>query len=104
MFDQIFFSQSKTFKVALREKPLFQTPSFLISYFFNVVQAQKYILVLFIAAYKQQPYSIETANFKLLSINYCIILKRETKVIKLIKVFLRVIKQCKNRLFSILRV
>ena len=43
MFDQTFFSQNKTFKVVWREKPLFQTPSFLISYIFNVVQAQKYI-------------------------------------------------------------
>ena len=43
MFDQTFFSQNKTFKVVWHEKPLFQTPSFLISYIFNVVQAQKYI-------------------------------------------------------------
>ena len=50
MFDQTFFSQNKTFKFAWREKPLFQTPSFLISYIFNVVQAQKYICCLQAAA------------------------------------------------------
>ena len=50
MFHQTFFSQNKTFKTVWREKPLFQTPSFLISYIFNVVQAQstfKYYLLLF---------------------------------------------------------
>ena len=65
MFHQTFFSQSKTFKVVWREKPLFQTPSFLISYIFNVVQAQKYILILFIAVYKLQVYNITTAKCSL---------------------------------------
>ena len=41
MFDQTFFSESKTYEVVWREKPLFQTPSFLISHIFNVVQTQK---------------------------------------------------------------
>ena len=44
MFDQTFFSESKTYEVVWCEKPQFQTPSFLISHIFNVVQTQKVLL------------------------------------------------------------